>query len=601
MKKINVAILDTGVKKDHPAFNNCSVEGFSFAKSDLLRDFNDEFGHGTAVYNIIRKSNSSTNITNIKIKNINESFDDAELIDVLNYIYYNIDVHIINISFGINICDKYDELYNICKMLCEKGTIIVSAFDNLGTISYPAAFDCVIGVTSSANAKKTNEIEYSEDDIVNIAAYGNIQRIAWVNPDYIMMSGNSFACAHVTSIIAEIMSHDIFGFENVLRTLKNKAIRQYTQNSKNEQKTIPFKIKKAVLFPFNKEMHSLIRFYHLLDFDIVGIYDTKYSGTVGASTAHLLKDENVKNIIIENINNLNVESFDTMILGHTTDLISLIDRETMKNELIETILNHGKNLYTFDDITEYTKNNENVHLGKKIYTPKVIIDDLPNYRFGKLYRISKPVVGILGTSSRQGKFTLQLKIRELLKKNDYDVGQIGTEPSSLLYGMDYVFPMGYHSTVYIKNFDVVRYLNYLINQLCIKNKEIILVGSQSQTIPYEFGNYMHYTSFQMDFLFGTHPDVVILNVNPYDEIEYIVRTINFIESLINCKVLALVVFPMNLKNDWSGIYGGKRTITEDEYNKVKISLAESINLPIYRLDCQNDIICLTDTIISHFS
>ena len=59
---------------------------------------------------------------------------------------------------------------------------------------------------------------------------------------------------------------------------------------------------------------------------------------------------------------------------------------------------------------------------------------------------------------------------------------IGTEPSALLYGMDYVFPIGYNSSVYISGFDVIRYLNYIINILCEKGNDLILVGSQSGTV-----------------------------------------------------------------------------------------------------------------------
>lgn len=45
-----------------------------------------------------------------------------------------------------------------------------------------------------------------------------------------------------------------------------------------------FKIKKAALFPFNKEMHSILRFEDKLDFEITDVYDTKYSLRVGKNT-----------------------------------------------------------------------------------------------------------------------------------------------------------------------------------------------------------------------------------------------------------------------------------------------------------------------------
>ena len=194
-----------------------------------------------------------------------------------------------------------------------------------------------------------------------------------------------------------------------------------------------------------------------------------------------------------------------------------------------------------------------------------------------------------------------MKIRRCLQKRGFKVGQIGTEPSSLLYGLDYVYPMGYNSSVYIKEFDAIRYLNYIINQLCLVNKDIIIVGSQSGTLPYDTGNLALFNIPQYNFLLGTQPDAVILCVNPFDDLFYIERTKNFIESSIECKVIALVVFPMNLKDNWAGIYGGKIKIDDGFYIRFKDELSALFNIPIYRLDYDDDIECLIENIISFFS
>ena len=175
-----------------------------------------------------------------------------------------------------------------------------------------------------------------------------------------------------------------------------------------------------------------------------------------------------------------------------------------------------------------------------------------------LYRISRPVIGVFGTSSRQGKFTLQLKLRELFLERGYSVGQIGTEPSALLYGMDYVFPIGYNASVHIAGFDTIRYLNHIINVLCEKDNDIILLGSQSGTVPFDTGNLVQYNIPQYEFLLGSQPDIVILCINPFDDFDYIVRTIKFIESSVDCKVLSLVVFPMTIKDDYFVTFGGKK-------------------------------------------
>lgn len=226
---------------------------------------------------------------------------------------------------------------------------------------------------------------------------------------------------------------------------------------------------------------------------------------------------------------------------------------------------------------------------------------VPPSRFGMLYRISKPVVGVFGTSSKQGKFTLQLKLREMFLGHGYNVGQLGTESNSILFGMDYVFPMGYNSSVYIQDEDVIRYLNCVINNMCEDGKDIIIVGSQSGTVTYDIGNIVQYNISQYNFLLGTQPDAVILCVNPYDDEEYIRRTINFIESSVNgCKVIAIVVFPMDISDGWSSLYGMKQILSDEKYRQLQYCLSNRFNIPIFKLGEGNNMSELFQTIVDYF-
>ena len=225
---------------------------------------------------------------------------------------------------------------------------------------------------------------------------------------------------------------------------------------------------------------------------------------------------------------------------------------------------------------------------------------MPSQAFSKLFRISKPVLGIFGTSSRQGKFTLQLTLRRKFMKAGYTIGQIGTEPSSLLYGMDSVFPMGYNASVSLKEFDVIHFLNNEMNKLCLKDVDLIIVGSQSGTVSYDMSNLERLNLKQYEFLLGTQPDCVILCINPYDKVDLLERSVRFIESSIGCHVIALVMFPMDFKNNFSGIYGGKRSISHDEFNEKKELINRDIDLPIYLLNKDEDIVELANKVISFF-
>lgn len=54
MKRIKIAILDSGVRKDHPAFSKKDIKGFSLRiKNQSVEQcdkFDDNLGHGTAIY-----------------------------------------------------------------------------------------------------------------------------------------------------------------------------------------------------------------------------------------------------------------------------------------------------------------------------------------------------------------------------------------------------------------------------------------------------------------------------------------------------------------------------------------------------------------------
>lgn len=597
-----IVIIDSGVCKKHPIFKDDVVEEYIYSreKNELaysnVQNDNKLYGHGTAIYSIIRTCRDFARIINIKVDYIENGIAEDELMSILELAHCNFHPNIVNLSLGLNICEDYKGFAALCRKITDSGCIIISAFDNTGAISYPAAFENVIGVISGVSCRKINQFEYIEDTVVNIAAKGSIQRVAWSYPDYIMIEGNSFACAHVTVQTAKYMAEGAETRRDILDKFKKNSVQRYRISQEQKEPERVLSIRKAALFPFNKEMHGLVRFHHLLPFEIVDVYDVKYSGRVGATTAHLLKDPLIKEYMVKHVENIEWEAFDTLIVGHLDELSELMDKDGLRRKIIEAATGKGKQIYSFDDIRKIGYDEQ-----PGIYCPKVDEKDLPPNRFGMLYSISKPVVGIFGTSPQQGKFTLQLKLREILLKQGYDVGQIGTEPSALLYGMDYVFPMGYNSSVYIKEFDVVRYLNHIINLLCIEEKDIILIGSQSGTVPYDTGNIIQYTIPQYDFLLGTQPDCVVMCVNPFDDIPYIMRTKNFIEASVDCKVVALVVFPMDVKDDWTGIFGSKKMLDSEKYMKIKEELSKKFEIPVFNLGVDEDMNDLTDIITDFFA
>lgn len=543
----DIVIIDSGIVPSEKADYN-GIHLYMGEDGGIQVDDNiwDNVGHGTAIYNIIRSHNKNIDVFFIRLFDmLNLSIDESLLIFALDYIYNNITCKLINVSLGVNISTQYNEMNSICQKLNRRGSLVISAFDNLEAISYPAAFDEVIGVISGADCIKITDIETTNHPVVNVCAKGGLQRIHWTEPKFIFTQGNSYACAHVTGLLSHFIHTGAeISLNSAMKYLSDMARKKHSFRVSKSCDTPPplEKYDKAAIFPFNKEMHSLMRFRQLLHVNITDVYDVKYSARVNASINSLLNINGGQDFIIKNIEHIDWNSFDTLILGHTDELIYLLHDSHFVEKLILQAYNKGKNIYSFDDLSEYIKAH---HLNpERIYYPRACLSDVSPIPFGLLYRPWVPMLGIFGTTSKQGKFSLQLTLREKFLRDNYRLGQIGSEPSSWLFGMDSCFHFGYRSKTDIVRQNTVSYMNAIVNDISRKEVDIIVSGCQSGTVTYDFGNVRNYTFSQTEFLLSTLPDAVILCVNPFDETKYIERTIQYIESCADCDVIALVIFPM---------------------------------------------------------
>lgn len=578
-----IAIIDSGMS----SLNNC-------LKKDLFinylgNDFcfcngqTDEEGHGTTINKIIRWHNEDATLINIKLLQQDEVIMINDLIAALQYVYDNIDCNIINISMSYNVIEDFSlkrNLEDICNRLANKNMIIVAAFDNLGSISYPAAFKSVIGVTSGEYCKRNNDVEYVYNDIVNICGKGNNQIIS-INKDRVnLVSGNSLACAHVSGIISTILNEND-NTDCILKKLERMAIFKHDFLNNGIKNNNPTPIyKKAIVLPFNKEIHSLIRHSDLLSFKIIDVFDFKYFGTVGQSTNKLLCSDS-KDYIIKDFSEIDYNKFDTVILGHTNEIRKISKINSYLNEIINRCNKLKKNIYSFDDILPSDNTN--------IFVPRLSKKDIHIAPFGKLYRISKPVLGIWGTSSRQGKFTLQLLLRKRLINDHYIVGQIGSEPTAYLFGFDDCFHFGYDSNCEIKRFDMISYINKSMHDIEEKDVDLIIVGCQSRTLPVDNGNLNNFPLAQTEFIFSVQPDFIILMINSWDDEIYIQKTIDFIESSTFAKVIALVLSPWMLVENFNENYYKKELLNTGDYIKIKNKLIDVFKLPVGKIDDEDSI------------
>ena len=586
----DVIIIDSGITKECYCDYKKRIIGYkSFGDDEYIYDKN---GHGTAVFHkIAYRSNAS--IFLIKIFDDRLEVCEDRLVSALLFIIHNLKGKILNLSLGLTQCNSKSYIEDLCKKIVEEGTLIIAAYDNTGALSYPAAFPFVLGVDVSNECRKEDDFIVINNSIVDVLGFGKMQRVKWLeNVPFAFVSGSSFAAANITHfLIVYIETNNLYNinYDESKKVLSKHAIKNlcYTKTSRQD----PPIIKKAIALPYNKEISSLINYDDLLTFELIDIYDFHVTGNVSRIVNSIFKNNSYTIKDVEDI--CWEDDFDTIIVGHVHELELALNFNIIDFFIAKCSL-YNKKLFLFDwDETDSTLNNSNVYCSPKIDRKNV------GFTNGKLFLNNTPVLGVWGTSSYQGKFTLQLYLRRAFIKNGYRISQISTEPSGYLFGMDSVIPMGYNSSVNMNFRETICYINQEISRIGDNEPDLIIVGAQSNSTLYYPGNISQFPTAQIELLLGSMPDAVILCVNSFDDHFYIKRTINMIESLTYSKVIALGLYP--LKNKGSGMLQKKNTLSNIEIDNKKTVLKSDFQLPVFTIGVEKEMESVFLYIIDWFS
>ena len=217
-----VAILDSGLKLDHPEFSGRIVAGYDFVNNDS--DPTDDHGHGTNVAGIaLAKGNNSIGYAGV---NWNSKIMACKVLDNNNSgyyswwadaIYFAVDngAKVINLSAGGNssstlLEDAINYAYN------NNVSVVVSTGNQNSTIKYPAKYTNAIAVGSTnSNDIRSNPFFWSTTSGSNYGAEldfvapGNyIYGLSHTsNTDYsYYWGGTSQAAPHLTGVISLLIS-----------------------------------------------------------------------------------------------------------------------------------------------------------------------------------------------------------------------------------------------------------------------------------------------------------------------------------------------------------------------------------------------------------
>lgn len=190
-----------------------------------------------------------------------------------------------------------------------------------------------------------------------------------------------------------------------------------------------------------------------------------------------------------------------------------------------------------------------------------------------------------------------MEIKLELEKRGYKVGHLGTEPTAELLGADYCFPMGYNSDVSDDASTIISNVRYLLSKIEDKNVDIIITGTQSQTIPMVYNNIMSLPYYNYLYLLGAIPDLFLLVVNYDDEIEYIQKTIQFCESISYGEVAAIILSPISNEGRWSVVGSDVKILGPDVLAEAKVKLEHEIDKSIFLF---SEVSAITEYILNQF-
>lgn len=182
----------------------------------------DRIGHGTAVFSIINNNLSETqNVDYIVVKIFDNDLLTGidKLVHAINYCIET-NCKIINISATVTHSDL--ELEIACKNAYKQNIYIVAANSNFGSKEvYPADYPFCYGVQSGICHGK-NDYYFDKNAKLQFVTRGDAQRVTWLNKSQLFLGGASFATAHATAFIGNILLKETVNSRDELDDLLTK-------------------------------------------------------------------------------------------------------------------------------------------------------------------------------------------------------------------------------------------------------------------------------------------------------------------------------------------------------------------------------------------
>lgn len=206
---VKVALLDTGVDEDHPDLAGRIAASYELVRADggyscVPAKGSDDVGHGTACAGIIKRHAPDAELHSIKVIGAGARGSSDELVQGLKWAIEN-GMHIISASLGTLDRRSREKISELADEAYYRGVIVVAAANNRGQTAYPANLSSVLAVDSEAMDDPLS-FRYRLNAVIETEANGIYVEAPSPGGGTKFYTGTSFACPHISAVVARILS-----------------------------------------------------------------------------------------------------------------------------------------------------------------------------------------------------------------------------------------------------------------------------------------------------------------------------------------------------------------------------------------------------------
>jgi subtilisin len=211
---VRVAVVDSGIDANHPALEGSVRSGVAIEYDERAETrvriepdhpLLDLSGHGTACAGIIHSLAPEADLYSVRVLGRNMSGKAYQFAGGLRWAIDN-GMQVINLSLSTSREEYYGLFHKLTDDAYFNNVILISAVNNIPAASYPSLYSSVFSVAAH-QGQDPFTYYYNPSPPVEFGAPGIDVKVCWLNGQYSIVTGNSFAAPHITGLAVLILAN----------------------------------------------------------------------------------------------------------------------------------------------------------------------------------------------------------------------------------------------------------------------------------------------------------------------------------------------------------------------------------------------------------